>query len=87
MSQPSKHHQEAFKWILGYLKGTYNKSWYHIQHSTDDPSVVGYMDSDYVGDMDDRRSTTRYVCTLSRRSICWNSTVQSILTMSTAETY
>jgi len=29
-----------------------------------DPSVVGYVDSDYVGGMDDRRSTTWYVFTL-----------------------
>jgi len=30
-----------------------------------DPWVIGYVDSDYVGDMDDRRSTMRYVFTLS----------------------
>lgn len=43
------------------------------------------MDSDYVRDMDDRRSTGGYVHTLSRRPICWNSTVQSIVAMSTTE--
>lgn len=34
-----------------------------------DLSVVGYVDSDYVGGMDDMRSTTRYVFTLVGRPI------------------
>ena len=35
-----------------------------------DPSVVGYVDSNYTGDMDDRRSTTGYVFTLEGEHIC-----------------
>jgi len=30
-----------------------------------DPSIVGYVDSNYTGGMDDRRSTTWYVLTLA----------------------
>jgi hypothetical protein len=48
-----------------------------------DPSVVRYVDSDYAGDMEDRRSTTRYVVTLAGGPICWKSSVQSIIAMST----
>ena len=50
-----------------------------------DPSIVGYVDSDYAGDMDDRRSTTGYVFTLAGGPIYWKSTVQSIMALSTAE--
>jgi hypothetical protein len=48
-------------------------------------SVVGYVDADYAGEVDDRRSTTGYVFTLSGGPICWKSTLQSIVAMSTTE--
>ena len=43
------------------------------------------MDSDYAGDLDDRRSTTRYVFTLGGGPICWKSSVQSTVALSTTE--
>ena len=43
------------------------------------------MDADYAGEVDDRRSTTCYVFTLSGGPICWKSTLQSIVAMSTTE--
>uniref|UniRef100_A0A2N9I2Y6 CCHC-type domain-containing protein n=1 Tax=Fagus sylvatica TaxID=28930 RepID=A0A2N9I2Y6_FAGSY len=48
-------------------------------------SVVGYVDADYAGEVDDRRSTTGYVFTLSGGPICWKSTLQSIVAMSTTK--
>ena len=48
-----------------------------------DPSVVGYVDFDYVGDLDGKRSTTRYVFTLAGGPVCWKSIIQSLATMST----
>ncbi|KAK4397554.1 Retrovirus-related Pol polyprotein from transposon TNT 1-94 [Sesamum angolense] len=50
-----------------------------------DPLVVGYVDSDYAGDLDDRRSTTGYGFTLGGGPICWKSTIQSIVAFSTTE--
>ena len=35
-----------------------------------DPSVVGYVDLDYAGNIDDRRSTMGYVFTLAGGPIC-----------------
>ncbi|MCI64653.1 hypothetical protein A2U01_0085911, partial [Trifolium medium] len=49
------------------------------------PSVVGYVDSDYADDMDDGRSTAGYVFTLAGGPICWISSVQSIMAMSIIE--
>ncbi|KAE8684070.1 hypothetical protein F3Y22_tig00111154pilonHSYRG00007 [Hibiscus syriacus] len=51
----------------------------------DNPLVVGYVDSDYAGDLDNRRSTTGYVFTLGGGPICWKSIVQSIVALSTTE--
>jgi len=47
--------------------------------------VVGYVDSDYTGDLDNRRSTTGYVFTLSGGLVCWKSTIQSIVVLSITE--
>ena len=47
-------------------------------------SVIGFVDSDYGGDLDNSRSTTRYVFTLAGAPICWRS-VQPIVAMSTTE--
>ena len=43
------------------------------------------MDADYAGEVDNRRSTTGYAFTLSGGPICWKSTLQSIVSMSTTE--
>ena len=53
------------------------------QHSS--ISVVGYVDADYAGDLDDRRSMTDYVFTLGGGPICWKSTLQSTVALSTTE--
>jgi hypothetical protein len=43
------------------------------------------MDEDYAGKVDDRRSTTSYVFTLSGGPICWKSTLKFIVAISTTE--
>ena len=74
MANPSKKHWNAVKWIFRYLNGT---AGYGIlfarQHG--DNSIVGYVHSNYVGNIDDRRSTTGYVFTLSGGPLCWRSTL------------
>lgn len=63
MSKPWKQHWEAIKWVLSCLKGTtYHGIMFNKERGI--PSVVGYVDSDYAGDMDDMRSITGYVFTL-----------------------
>ena len=43
------------------------------------------MDSDYAGNIDDRRSTIGYVFTLSGGPVCWRSTLQFLVAMSTTK--
>jgi hypothetical protein len=43
------------------------------------------VNANCAGEVDDRRSTTGYVFTLLGRPICWKSTLQSIVAISTIE--
>lgn len=47
--------------------------------------LIGYTDSDYAGDVDDRRSTSGYVFMLGGGAVAWTSKKQPIVTLSTTE--
>lgn len=55
--------------------------------STDKPNelVIGYVDFDYAGDLDKRRSLTGYVFTLPGSATSWKETLQSIIALSTTK--
>ena len=57
MSNSVKRHCEVMKWILRYLKGTIGHD-IMFDSQQGDLSIAGYVDCDYVGDLDDRKSTT-----------------------------
>ncbi|GJZ65614.1 retrovirus-related pol polyprotein from transposon TNT 1-94 [Tanacetum coccineum] len=46
---------------------------------------VGYVNSDYAGDLDGSKSTTGYVFTLCGGTVSWVSKLQSVVVMSTTE--
>ena len=48
--------------------------------------MQGYVDVDFAGDIDSRKSTTGFVFTLSGTTISWASNLQKIVTLSTIET-
>jgi hypothetical protein len=60
MANPGKQYWDVVKWIFRYLRGTtdYGITFARLKS---DMSVVGHVDADYAGDLDDRRSTTGYV--------------------------
>ena len=45
--------------------------------------IEGYSDSDFAGDVDDRKSTSGYIFTLAKRAISWKSSKQSVIATST----
>jgi len=61
------------KWILRYLKGTTSHG-IMFGSQKGDPLILEYVDSNYVGDLDDKRST-RYVFTLASGNACWKSNI------------
>ena len=53
-----------------------------LQFSRTRDGVAGYVDSDYVGDLDKRRSLTGYVFTIGGCAISWKATLQSTVALS-----
>ena len=47
--------------------------------------LVGYSDSDIVDDVDDRKSTSGMIYFLSGGAICWQSTKQKVVALSSCE--
>lgn len=71
MEKPSKMHLNAARRILRYVKGTIDYDVFYKR--ANDVGFVGYTDSDYVGDIDDRKSTYNYVFMLNHGAISWSS--------------
>ncbi|XP_058202223.1 secreted RxLR effector protein 161-like [Rhododendron vialii] len=86
MHDPGKGHWQAVKWILRYIQGTVNVGLkFGRDQKFGDQLAVGYVDSDYAGDLDKRRSTTGYVFTMAGGPVSWRSTLQSTVALSTTE--
>ena len=71
------------KRIMRYLKGTTNLG---VLYSKQESSkCVRYSDSDWKGDLDDRKSTCGYFFQIGGGPVSWRSKNQSCVALSTAE--
>lgn len=78
MEAPTIFHFQAAERVLHYLKGTID---FDAPHKRDkSKGLVGYSDSDFVGDLDDRKSTSRQVFMLSSGAISRSSKKQQVVT-------
>ena len=80
MADPDKEHWNAVKWIFRYLTGTHDFGILFDQRASTE--AVGYMDSDYAGDLDSRKFMTGYVFRFAGGPICWKSTLQDVFALS-----
>nr|KYP40283.1 Retrovirus-related Pol polyprotein from transposon TNT 1-94 [Cajanus cajan] len=76
-------HLVATKRILRYLNGTLKFGIMYIRNKGGD--AIAYSDSDYAGDIDDRKSTLGYVFMLGSGAMSWSSKKQLVVTLSTIE--
>nr|KYP73058.1 Retrovirus-related Pol polyprotein from transposon TNT 1-94 [Cajanus cajan] len=83
MEDPSYTHWKALKRILRYVQGSLSLGIFYSK--SDDYRLVGYSDSDWCGDVDDRKSTSGYVFLLGNTAFTWLSKKQPIVTLSTCE--
>ncbi|KAK2966616.1 hypothetical protein RJ640_025301 [Escallonia rubra] len=84
MENSITYHFKVAKRILRYLKGTIDLGIFYLASS--DMKLVGYNDSDWARDVDDRNSTTGFVFYFGEAAFTWTSKKQSIVTLSTCET-
>ena len=83
MQEPHELHWKVAKRILRYIKGTHT---YGIQYSSNgNADLVGYTDSDWAGDLDDRKSTSGYVFHLVYGPIFWSNKKQRTISFSSTE--
>eukprot|EP00253_Pinus_taeda_P022965 PITA_22965 len=83
MQTPRERHWKAAKIILRYVRGTVQ---FGIHYSAEaSPLLVGFADSDWAGDPDDRKSTAGYVFTLGSGPITWACKKQGAIFLSSAE--
>jgi hypothetical protein len=82
MAKPTLTHWQSAKGVLCYLASTVNRG---ITFKSTSPSIFGYCDADYAGDLDTRRSTTGYVFIMNGGAISWSSKKQPTVAASTTE--
>ncbi|XP_019257220.1 PREDICTED: uncharacterized protein LOC109235521 [Nicotiana attenuata] len=83
MEAPISTHLKVTRRILRCLKGTIDFGLFYS--SSNNFNLMGYCDSDYAGDIDDRKSTIGFVLFLGDSFISWSSKKQSVVTLSTCE--
>ncbi|OAE29077.1 hypothetical protein AXG93_1626s1040 [Marchantia polymorpha subsp. ruderalis] len=86
MSNPGKAHWQAVKWVLRYIRGSHDTGIiYGCNNRSSEFQVEGFVDSDYAGSLDTRRSLTGYLFTIGGGVISWKSNLQPVVTLSTTE--
>ncbi|KAK0603791.1 hypothetical protein LWI29_008696 [Acer saccharum] len=84
MAKPGKGHWYAMKWLLRYISSTTSVGLIY-DCSNSELELIGYVDSDYAGDRDKRRSTSSYFFIIAGCCVSWKSQLQSVVALSTTE--
>ncbi|WVZ13024.1 hypothetical protein V8G54_017554 [Vigna mungo] len=85
MVNPGPTYWEALKWMLRYIRGTLDTGLSFQNNFQGGGYIEGFVDSDFAGCMDTRKSRSGYVFTLFGTAVSWRSTLQSVVALSTTE--
>jgi hypothetical protein len=87
MSKPGKEHWTTVKRVFRYLCGTASYGLYYEGRLGLDRvvDIHGFVDADWAGDLDRRRSTSGYVFNLFGGEISWMRKRQVVVALSTTE--
>ena len=84
-SNPNETHWKAAKRILRYLKGTLDYGICFCGSSNKDVKLSGFVDADWAGDVETRKSQSGYVFYLCGGPVSWVSRKQTVVALSTTE--
>ena len=73
------------KHLLRYVAGTLDLGVFYRRGRSDGHQLIGCSDSDYAGDIDDRKSTSGMLYCLGSSPITWNSGKQKVVALSSCE--
>ena len=76
MAKTGKEHWKAVQWIFRYLRGTSKAC---LKFGRTGEGLAGYVDSDYAGDLDKRRSLTGYIFTVGGCVVSWKAILQDVV--------
>ncbi|CAJ2640159.1 unnamed protein product [Trifolium pratense] len=85
MANPGQVHWQALKWVLRYLNGSLKGG---LKYTRTDPgrdALEGYVDADYAGNIDTRKSLSGFVFTLFGTAVTWKANQQSVVALSTTQ--
>jgi hypothetical protein len=71
MQEPHSDHLAAVKHILRYVARTCEWGLFYARGDGEEPALRGFSDSDLVGDIDGRKSTTGLILFLDNNHVCW----------------
>nr|KYP32050.1 Retrovirus-related Pol polyprotein from transposon TNT 1-94 [Cajanus cajan] len=84
MVDPKESHWATTKRLLRYVKGTTELGIFYKTEGRS-TSLIAYTDSNYAGDLDDRRSTSGLVLVMGSGAVSWASKKKPIVSLSTTE--
>ena len=86
-SQPNTKHMGAAKRVLRYLQCSRDQKLRYTPSQDDNAAVelVGYADSDFANDKDDRKSISGYIFCLNGNTISWRAKKRGTVATSTTE--
>lgn len=82
-SRPKTSHLKAVKRIIRYVAGSVELGVWYYKDTT--AHLVGFSDSDWAADADDRKSTSGGCKYLGNNLVSWSSKKQNYISLSTAE--
>ena len=88
MVDPCKEHWHALKCALRYIKGTIGKGLVFGSSKgvwSNEGVITGFVDSDFAGCLDSRKSLTGYVLTTFGTTITWRASLQKVVALSSTE--
>ncbi|XP_066311173.1 uncharacterized mitochondrial protein AtMg00810-like [Miscanthus floridulus] len=87
MEAPRQEHLAAVKCVLHYVASTlhWGLHYHPSKKNGGAPKLLGYSDSDLVGDVNDRKSTSGLIFFLAGGPIAWQSAKQKVVALSSCE--